>query len=226
MKEKIIAAFKLKFPSINLSKKRLDAIAAKIEAKVIDDETKIDANLETLNDAYAFADIAKDDDRARNLEAKLKEAKPGEAAPPKAEAEPLPDDTPAWAKALVKQNETLTAQVSGLLGEKQAGSIRSKVAEKLKADVPEIIWGKRSLPGKDEDIDAFIEEAKTDFAAYNKSLTDAGLAAMAVAKPATGSNQQQQQSSKEVPLEVKNFVEKQNKQAAAIQPAKQNVVIQ
>ena len=117
MKEKILAAIKAKFPNVNLSKKRLDAIAAKIEAKITD-ENEIDAKLDEYNDYNPLADLAKEDDRVRNLEAKAKAAQPApKDDTPADEPDPLADPaTPEWAKSLIKQNQELAKKVENWEG--------------------------------------------------------------------------------------------------------------
>lgn len=175
MKEKILAAIKAKFPAINLSKKRLEQIAAKIETKVIDDETKIDAALDQYNDFNPLADIAKADDAQRNLEAKLKAA--AQQKPEK--VDPLPDpidaDTPAWAKTLLESNKQLAESVQKLEGEKKQSSMMKSIGEKLK-EVPATYWNKRSIPQKDEDVEAFITEVQNDYKSFSQELAEKGLA--------------------------------------------------
>lgn len=178
MKEKIIAAIKAKYPAVNLSPKRLDAIAAILEPKVTD-ETLIDAQLDAFNDFNPIAEIAKTDDRIRSLEAKTKT--PGQPKTPTdkkdEDAPPTPvDDTPAWAKPLIET-------VKALVGEKQQSTIKAKLAEKLK-DVPESYWVKRLLPEKDEEIDAFIADVTNDFGAFTKEITDKGIGV--IPKPGAG----------------------------------------
>jgi hypothetical protein len=189
MKEKIIAAIKAKFPAINLSKKRLESIAAIIEKKVIDDETKIDATLDSFNEFSPIADIAKQDDALRNAEAKLKAAqtpkdkddKDDKPKDDKPETPELPDDTPPYIKKLMEGFQTLSTQVQAIQGEKQKGTIRAKVSDMLKDEkgvlkVPESYWGKRVIPEKEEDLQAFVTEVETDYTGFTKELTDKGIA--------------------------------------------------
>lgn len=204
MKDKILAAIKAKFPKVNLSKSRLNAIAAKIETKVIDDETKIDVAIDDYNDFNPLADIAKLDDKIRNLEA----SKP---APAKKEEETKSDpdlkddpEMPAWAKALVEQNKALSASIATFQGERQQQSIKGQIAAKLK-DVPEIFWSKRGLPDKAENLDAFIEDVTADYQTFTQAQTDKGLLSI----PPPGGGQQQQHKSAVSP-EIKAFVEKQS----------------
>jgi hypothetical protein len=216
MKEKIIAAIKAKFPQVNLSKKRLEAIAAKIETKVIDDETKIDAAIENYNDYNPLVELAKQDDTIRNLEAKLKAPK-GETEEQrktreeKEALEKVPDDTPAWAKALIEQNKQLSEGFAALQGEKVAQTMKQKATELLK-EVPVSYWGKRTVPVKEEDIEAFVTEVTTDYAAFKQEMTNSGLGFLS--KPNSGV--QTGEKTKEVSPEVKAFMDK---QAAAAKPA-------
>jgi len=216
MKEKIIAAFKVKYPGINLSKKRLDAIAAKIEAKVIDDETKIDAALAAMDEVYPFADIAKDDDKVRTLEAKLKtpagETPAQKAAREAAEAAAALEtdkDTPAWAKALIEQNKTLAQDLAAIKGEKVANTIKGKATELLK-EVPVSYWGKRAIPDTEEALQDFVTEVTADYATFKKEMTDQGLSVLSAPKTGTGGGD----GAKAVSPEIKAFADKQAAQSA------------
>lgn len=218
MKEKILAAIKAKFPAVNLSKKRLEAIAAKIEAKVIDDETKIDAALDAFNEYNPLSDMAKQDDTLRNLEAKVKAAAPAKKDEPvKVEPVVVDDDTPAWAKALIEQNKILSTGLAALQGEKAVSSIRAKATEKLSEkgkEVPASYWGKRTLPEKEEDLDAFVNDVQTDYTAFTKELTEKGLSV--VGAPRTGTGAVGGGVTKEVSAEIKGFVATQQAKAAPV----------
>lgn len=204
MKEKIIAAIKAKYPAINLSKKRLDAIAAKIETKVIDDETKIDAALETYNDFNPLADIAKQDDAIRNYEAKLKSQQPPKKEEEKKEDSELPDDTPAWAKSLIESNKTLSEKLASIEGEKKVSTIKSTIASKLK-EVPATYWEDWAIPDKDEDVEGFIEKVNTKYTAFTKDLTDKGIAV--VPMPGSGGRKAEtkEATKEELDLVVQNL---------------------
>lgn len=178
MKEKILAAIKAKFPKVNLSKVRLNAIADKIITKVIDDETKIDAAIDEFNDFNPLAELAKQDDTIRNLEAKVKQA-----APAKPDDKPddkpdekvdLPDDTPAYVKKIMEKLDSVTGELAIIKGEKVANTIKDKATELLK-EIPVSYWGKRAIPDKVEDLEAFVEEVKTDYTAFTQEITNKGL---------------------------------------------------
>lgn len=184
MKDKILAALKAKHPAVNLSKKRLDAIAAKIETLAGTDETLIDAKLDEMNGFYAFADMAKDDDAARNTASKLKKAEDDlkAAGQPKPTPTPgeevdeidLPTDTPAYVKLILEGQKKMAGEISVLRGEKQTTAIRTQVEGLLKA-VPPIIWADRVMPEKLEDVEAFVQKVTTDYGKWESDMTEKGL---------------------------------------------------
>lgn len=176
MKDKIIARLKAKFSGVNLSKTRLDQIADKLASKITD-ENEIDGKLDELNDIMPFADIAKQDDRVRTLEAKIKE--PKKQDPPKPEDTPAdpPEDVPAWAKALIDQNkslnEKLTSLEQGRTAEQNQARLRALLKEKKVDDKflddPLRKMAIASKTFKEEsEIEAFAEEIATAFQAAPK----------------------------------------------------------
>lgn len=209
----VIAAFKLKYPKVNFSKDRLNAIADKVIKKVIDDETKIDATLTELDEAIDFVQTAKTDDKHRDTVAKLKEIEEGKKPAAKVEDVPIiDDDTPAWAKALIESNKTMSATVQALQADKAQGTIKYKLTEALKG-VPEVLWNKRALPGTDEEIEAFVEDVKADVTSLNIQTTNTHLTAGA-GKGAGGATGGAAAATNKVDPSLTAFVEK-NKQAAS-----------
>lgn len=207
MKEKILAAIKAKFPNVNLSKKRLDAIAAKIESKTTD-ENEIDAKLDEYNDYNPLADLAKEDDRVRNLEAKAK-AQPAPKDKPKDDDEPAPDpladpEMPKWAKAMYKQNQEFATKIAGFEGKEKGATIKAKLDVLLKEIPASYGWEKRALPATDEEVEAFVTTVTEDYAAFSKEMTDKGIAM--IPKPGGGGGGQQKQEA--VSPEIKAFAEK------------------
>jgi hypothetical protein len=171
MKEKIIAAIKALYPAVNLTKKRLEAIAAKIEAKCSADETQIDAQLTIYDDYNSIVDQAKTDDRiaAAELKAKKEPAKKEDTPITEPAKDPATDAMPEWAK-------TIMTELSGLKAEKQAVSIREKVSASLKEkNVDNEYWSEWALPGKEEDIPAFVEKVDTKYSAFTQGLADRGI---------------------------------------------------
>jgi hypothetical protein len=180
MKEKILAAIKLKFPNVKLTQKRLDALAAKIEAKVKDDETKIDAALDALNEIYPIEDIAKDDHAHNTTEGRLKAAQKKIEEKEKTtetDDDPAPDpDTPKWAKSLIDQNKKLADDLASLKGEKVAADIKTKAADQLKqVGVPTSFWEGRALPEKEDALEDFVTKTTAAYDAHLQELKNQGL---------------------------------------------------
>lgn len=178
MKEKIVAAIKAKWPALNLRKKRLDDIAARLEAKITD-ENEIDVKLDELDAVFPFADIAKQDDALAEAERKAKQVQPKQETPPKTEAEgsqePPKDDTASLLKTLLekvdrleknKTNESFIAQFT-----EKANAIKDETmkAEKIKAftEAAEYLPAEK-LAAKITELDVFIPE-------YNQTLNDNAL---------------------------------------------------
>lgn len=196
MKDKILAKIKAKHPTLVIPKKILDAAAAKVEAKCGGDETLIDAQLEVYEDFNPIPDQVKLFDKLSTAEAKAKENsnpkkdkdpkegdEPGEPAKDKNAADPM--------AAFTAQMAAMQKELAELRTEKGQTVIKSKISEAMKAkSIPELIWAKRVLPQKEEDIEAFVTEVDTDYSAFNQSLTDQGLlstgAARRSAAPASG----------------------------------------
>lgn len=219
MKEKILAAIKAKFPKVNLSKARLNAIAAKIETKVIDDETKIDAAIDEFNDFNPLAEIAKNDDKIRNLEAKNPPAPAKkDDTPGKEEDQPgeLPADMPEWAKALVKSNQSLQQTVATIAKKDAQTSISAKVQAAVGKDVPASYYKNWPLPEKEEDIETFVESIKTDYTAFQQEQNNAGLDG--VPPPGGGNGAATKPDDTKVPDVVKQAAEKIKADIAANKP--------
>jgi hypothetical protein len=175
MKEKIISQLKAKFPGVNLSQSRMDAIADKLTPKITE-ESQIDARLDDLNEIHPFSEIAKYDDWVRSKEARTK-AKPAEQKQPTTEEEgkPKEDDTPAWAKALMEEVKTLKT-------EKQQQTIQAKLNEKLKGVPP--VFFKGRIPDSEDKIETVAAEILADYTAFQQDSINAGLEGGK--RPATG----------------------------------------
>lgn len=169
---------KAKALGVNLSQKRIDAFADRLHKKNPDltEEADHDAKIEELHDLTPLDEIARQDDKLRTFEKKDKETKKSdsdedtdgnEGDKGKGKAN---DDTPAWAKALMQEVQTLKA-------EKVQQTIQQKVSshEKIKGIPAQFLKGK-ALPQKEEDIDAFAEEVANDYTAFKQELTNQGFA--------------------------------------------------
>ena len=91
-KAKVKERLKSKFPGVNLSTKRIDAIADKLKLPEDADDDAIDERLDELNDVFSFADMARNDDRARTEEAERKRKEQQDNPTPKpSNDDPKPD---------------------------------------------------------------------------------------------------------------------------------------
>lgn len=178
-KDQIIARFRALFPDVKLSNKRLNALAVKLEAKDLQDEAAIDAQLHAANEILPFEEIAASDDTIANLNHKLKtvgKTAPKEGDDPQPQPEPKPDDMPKWAKDLLGEIQTLKA-------EKQQQTIAQKLTahEKLKGIDPKL-YAKWQMPTKEDEIDAFADEVAETYAGFAQQQTNAAFSS--ASKPA------------------------------------------
>lgn len=204
MKDKIITAIKTKFPGVNLSRARLNAIAAKIETKVAEDETLIDETVDAFNEFNPFIDIARQDDAMRNLQAKAgqqqqQQSQQQEQEQQQQQQQPTNVDAqmPAWFKPFADELTQLKA-------EKAQTSMRAKAAELLK-DVPAKFWEKR-LPQSEAQLQDFASEVIADYTEFKQELTNQNLGALT--KGANGQAQTNGGTTGKVSNEVKDFVSK------------------
>lgn len=117
--KRIKERLKAKFPKVNLSKKRIDEISARLAKKPDDDadDTAIDEVIQDANDFMPFEDIAREDDRVRNLEKKANQKQdpnPSDGEDPKKPSETNDDeddDVPKWAKSLMDSNKKLSTEL-------------------------------------------------------------------------------------------------------------------
>jgi hypothetical protein len=168
---------KSKASGANLSQKRIDAIADRLNAKFPDltEEADHDAKLDDLYDESDFKEMASFDDHQRKKDAfAKKDTQRQQKQQQNTDAtndddssnnqQSGADDMPAWFKTYKEETE---AKLNGFLKEKQQATIQQKLAEKLK-DTPNPFWQKRKLPETDEEVDAFVEEVQTDWTAFSK----------------------------------------------------------
>ena len=169
MKQKLFEALKTKF--VGVDAQILDRIATK-KAEGQTDESQIP----TIVEGVSFQDVLQSygDSRAgdasktavTNYEKKynLKEGKTIETldTTQQQKAEEKPDDTPAWAKALIDQNKTLTEKIASIESkstlEQRTAAIQAKAKE---YGIPESQAKRYSIP-EDADLDEYFKDAKQD----------------------------------------------------------------
>jgi hypothetical protein len=80
----------------------------------------------------------------------------------------IPADAPTWARTLIERYNNLYTQT-------QSEIVSQKLEIKLK-DVPKIFWHRRTMPSSEDEIEAFVEEVKTDFAEFVPPLENSNSA--------------------------------------------------
>lgn len=168
--EKIKERLKAKFPGANLSKTRLDEITARLNASVTA-EDQIDGILDQANGIFPFEQIAREDDRARSLEAAARKQQDPPGTPPK--TDPPGDETPAWAKPLIETIKAQNQKIELLEKGKTKETLAQKAAEALKAkNIPEA-FAKVPLKNfsieKEEDLEAWVSEIQESFTEFEKT---------------------------------------------------------
>jgi len=180
-KQKIAGRLKALFPKANLSQKRIDAIADKLETKISDDaeETTIDEVINQANEFMDFEAIAKEDDRIRTLEANQKKVGEGEGEPNPPVMPPIPptapsDETPEWAKALLQKVESIE-KGEIIKSKSQAISDLFSKSEILKT-LPENqkqAWIKR-VNLDSEDLNTEVSNLEKEFEELRQSIINTG----------------------------------------------------
>ncbi|MDD3914984.1 MAG: hypothetical protein PHF76_10095 [Bacteroidales bacterium] len=141
--------------------------------------------------------------RLAELEAKVKEL--GGAPPNKEEGKKNPDDTtgdttPAWAKAIIDSNKSLSEKIAALEGEKTTTS-RKQQLDTIIAQLPEALRKPYSrMPVKDlsnEEFDLLMKDTSEE---VDSLVTEIGAKGAVFGKPKTGNNitrQSEKQATKE-----------------------------
>ncbi|TXK52382.1 hypothetical protein FVR03_01310 [Pontibacter qinzhouensis] len=163
---KVLAAIEARLKGKSLSKNFKENIATKWAEKIDTDEN-IDAYIEDREDILIEAS-SEADRRATEAATKAKgdTTKKDPDTPPTVPAPepPKTDDTPAWAKALMQEVQTLKA-------EKQAQTVQQKVLsdERLKT-VPKSYLKGRPLPTSEDEVDSWIEATTTDYKEFAQEM--------------------------------------------------------
>ena len=154
--DKIKERLRALFPKANLSKQRLDAIAAKLASKPEDEATddQVDEIISDYNEVIDFEQIAKDDDRIRTLEAARK---PKPAPRSEVEEEQKDDDDPV--KALQQEIASLKAELR-----------QEAIAQRFNSDprvknIPEFIR-KGYIPQDDDDFETKVTELSNEYKGF------------------------------------------------------------
>ncbi len=211
MKQKILALLKNKYKNLGFSEKAYDGVAGYLEPSIneeADIETAI-AGVEGLLKVFqSEADSIRTakstaEKRLAELEAKVKEL--GGAPPNKEEGKKNPDDTtgdttPAWAKAIIDSNKSLSEKIAALEGEKTTTS-RKQQLDTIIAQLPEALRKPYSrMPVKDLSNEEFDLLMKDTSAEVDSLVTEIGAKGAVFGLPNTGNNitrQLEKQATKE-----------------------------
>lgn len=161
--QKIKDRLKTLFPKANLSKARLDAIAAKLSQKPADDadDAAIDEVINDYNDngAMSIEELAKLDDKLRTLEAK----QPTPPTPPTPQVPPVDEDP---MKQLLNEFKSLKEELTNIKAEKKKETITERFnSDPRVKDIPEIVR-KGYMPVSDEDFETNVETLVGDYKVF------------------------------------------------------------
>lgn len=204
-KAKVKERLKSKFPGVNLSQKRIDAIADKLKLPEDADDDAIDERLDELNDVFSFADVARNDDRARTEEAERKKKEQQDNPTPKpSNDDPKPDpktdsNQPDIAKIVAAAIAPLVQEVASLkagkVGDARKAQLETKlnglegVNPKFKATVLKN-YGRMSFED-DEAFETFLSEVEEDAKEYVQAEANEGLGGIKTPVQGKGGNVKQ-----------------------------------
>lgn len=217
MKEKILAALKTRFGNMGYGDAWFDGIATDW-ATTITDEAEIGTRIAIMEPSakigQAHRDAALNKQREELTKPKGTDPKPNDPTPePKKQEEGKKndDDAPAWAKALIEQNQKLNEKIAAIESGKVAETRTSKFAAALK-DMPEGKLKDRLAKDferlksvlSDDEFEAHLTET-TDFVKESvQEQANSNLRGMA--KPFSSSGQPSKEASKEEVDAVMNLM--------------------
>lgn len=174
--DKIKERFKVLFPTLNLSSKRLDELAARLAQKPADDadDAAVDQVINDANTYVPFSDLARTDDVVRDLQGKLdqKGKKTPQELADEAAAKKKSDDAaaaaeeakgkaPDWFKAYAESQDEKFNKISGTIEAIKTGNTISK-----NTDVAKQLFGSSKILG------AIKDDAQKSFWLSQIKVTD------------------------------------------------------
>lgn len=194
MKEKILIALKTKFKNLGFGDKAFEGVADYL-ATTITEEANIEtgiAGVESLLKSFQ-GDI---DKRVNEAVAKAK-AESSKQDPPK--NDPPTEDVPAWAKALIESNKSMTEKIAAFESGKTKESLQAKAEKALKdKGIPDAFLkvAMKAFNAEDEEkLNAFVSEVEADFGEFKQSTNDR---AFETATPPIGSGSKPETIKKEI----------------------------
>ena len=186
IKKAIRALLQTKFGGAQLSAARVDELAKRFEGKVTTEE-ELEAKMGAINEYLPFTDLAKDDDRARSVQAELDKLKTPAPSPQPTPPEPTPvptpaasEEVPAWAKAIIDGNKTVTEKLAALEGQKVVNDRKTAILAKLDGASEEYKakvvrdFGYMNFTD-DNAFGEFLGHVETDFANHTQTTAESKL---------------------------------------------------
>lgn len=180
MKEKLLAALKTKFSGVQ------DAILNRVADKLSKTVTT-DDQVQTAVDGVTFQNVLESYGDSRATEAttssvlnyeKKHNLKDGKVVtvPPANEPPKPDDDAPAWAKAMMKQNEELAAKVANFEKKGTTDVLIAKVQKNLSdKKIPASFLKGRAIEIESEDqIDTVTKQFEDDYSSFRQELVNTG----------------------------------------------------
>lgn len=185
IKKAIRALLQTKFGGAQLSQARVDELAKRLEGKV-NTEEELEAKMTAMDEIMPFAEIAREDDRQRSLQAELeklkskKDNKPEDEKNPEGEGGSKEDDAPEWAKVLIESNKELTDKIAALEGQKIVNDRKAAILAKLEgADSSyseKVLKAFNRMSFKDDDdFNSYLSEVETDYQEFIQSQAESQL---------------------------------------------------
>lgn len=191
IKKAIRALLQSEFGGVQLSDARVEQLAKRLEGKVTT-EDELKEKLSLLNELEPFSEKVKEDDRMRSFQSEIEKLKKGAgksddkdkgdegAGGSGAASGAGSEEIPAWAKAIIDGNKTVTEKLAALEGQKVVNDRRSIIQAKLK-DAGEDYSAKvlrdfsRMSFATDEDFTTYLTDVETDFANHTQTQAESKL---------------------------------------------------
>jgi len=184
MKEKILAALRLKYKNLGFSEKAIDGCATYLE-QTVTEEDKIDGAVTAVEpmlkvfqgeiDGRVTAAVKK----AKEEGGQQQQKKEGEESTP--DPNKQQEEVPAWAKTLIDANKVLETKLAQIEQGKSTDTRRQTLEAKLK-DVSDAVktkvlkdFGRMSFKDDDE-FTAYLTETEEDVKVMEQNATNTALA--------------------------------------------------
>lgn len=195
-KAKVKERLKVKFPGVDLSNKRVDAIADKLILPEDSDDETIDGRLVELNDIFSFAELAKNDDRQRSIEAEKKRKEKTDNQDSDSETQESKTPETDIAKMFAELLAPITQELASIKAGKTTDTRKSQLESILK-DTPdkfkarELKAFERMKFDTDEDFETYKTELIEDAKDSLQQQSNEGLGGFGVPIAPKGGNSKQ-----------------------------------